>query len=125
MEEYRPIPSPDNHEQIISHMRFTGQSDRLHNIVTATARQMHEAFDDVNDGLGPATKSKFTIREVSALTGLKVHTIRDFIARRKIEARNGGDGPGMWFIPREQVKKLMSCSEGDQPESTEAATFEP
>ena len=125
MDEHKPpTPSPDNHEQIIAHMRSTGESDRLHNIMTTISRDMHRAFDSVDDGLGPATKSKFTIREVAELTGLKRHTIRDLIARHKIQASNASDGPGMWFIPREEVKKLMpdAQGEGNQPESAGAPT---
>ena len=117
MDEHRPIPSPDNHEQIASYMRSTGQSDRLHDMMTGIGRRMRQAFDAIDDGLGPPTKSKFTIREVVELTGLKKHTIRNLIASGKIQASNASSGPGMWFIPREEVKKLMldAQAEGDQP----------
>ena len=125
MDVHPRSPSPDNHEQIVAYMQSTGESARLRDMMLGMQRKMNEEFASINDGLGPPTKSKFTIREAAELTGLKRHTIRNRISRGEIRARLSPDG-GLWFIPREEVKKLMPDrqSEDDRPESNEAPTTE-
>lgn len=125
MDEHKPpTPSPDNHEQIIAHMRSTGESDRLHNIMTTISRDMHRAFDSVDDGLGPPTKTEFTVREVSNLTGLTKQRIRSLIYRGEIQANYYTGVGNSCFIPRAEVKKLMpdAQGEGNQPASAGTST---
>ena len=111
MDEYRPAPSPDNYDQIITNMNATGASGRFSDMMNTIGDAMQREFDSIDDGLGPPTKQKFTVREVSELTGLKMHAIRNRINQGEIKASNASGS--MWFIPREEVKKLMPDSGGD------------
>ena len=54
------------------------------NIMADISRDFREACDAVTDGLGPPTKTEYTIREVSILTGFSKQEVRNFMNSGKI-----------------------------------------
>jgi hypothetical protein len=122
MDVYKPNSSPSNHRRKTAPVPVSGDSDRFSNIMTDISCSMREAFDAVTDGLGPPTKTEYTVREVSILTGLSKKDIRSLMNRGKVLARYDPGVGHSWFISREEVRRLMpdGDSEGDQPKSTEA-----
>jgi hypothetical protein len=124
MDVYKPNPATSHHGRKTAPVPISGDSDCFSNIMTGISCGMREAFDAVTDGLGPPTKTEYTVREVSILTGLSKKEIRSLMNRGKILARRDPGLGHALFVSREEVRRLMpdGDNEGDQPEPNETPT---
>jgi len=122
MDVYKPNNPPSKRVRKAAPEPVCGPSDQAFNIMTDISRGLREACDAVTDGLGPPTKTEYTVREASMLSGLSTKEIRRLMNQGKILARHDPGLGHSWFIPRDEVRRLMPDSgrDGDRRESTEA-----
>jgi len=75
-------------------------------VMDTLRRRMEQLKRDEAAGLDSIPPMPLTIRQAAEKTGRPRHEIYRLIKQGKVKARLAPDGPALWLIPGEELKKL-------------------